>query len=95
VSEEHDGLFRMVYGAVGEIGLIVENQGDVIGAGNVFGSDYDELVPGNVAVKRDVRDFSASCGTAHGGAVKHFRERQIVNIKRLADDFLAAFFTRN
>jgi len=43
----------------------------------------------------DVRDFPARDGAAYGRAIKHVRERQIIDVQRLAGNFLAALFARN
>ena len=63
MSEKQDGLFGMIYKVGSEIRLIVEDQSDVVCAGDVFRGDYRELVPGNVAFERDVCD---SCLAATG-----------------------------
>src|SRR5690349_1124110 len=85
----------MIHEAVGEIWLIVEDERDVVCAGDVFRGDDDELVPGNVAVEGDVRDLAARDGTPHGRAVKHVREGQIIDVQRLTGDFSAALFAGN
>ena len=59
MRQQHDRFFRMIDDFVGEIRLIVEDQRDVVFAGNVFGGDDGELVPGNVAFERDVLDSPA------------------------------------
>ena len=92
MREEQDGLFRMIYKIRSEIWLIIEDQSNVVCAGDVFGGDYRELVPRNVAFERDVCDSPSRRRTAHRDAVKHLGERQIIDIQRLAGDFLAAFF---
>ncbi len=49
MGQQHDWLFRVIDDFVGEIRLVVENQRDVVFAGNVFRRDDGEFVPGNVA----------------------------------------------
>ncbi len=88
MREQQDGLFGMIDEAVREIWLIVQDQGDVVCARDVFSGDDDKLVPGNVAFEGDVRDLSARDWTANRCAVKHLRERQIIDVQRLAGDFL-------
>src|SRR5215213_5150933 len=82
----------MIHKTISEIRLIVQNERDVVCAGNVFGSDDNKLVPGNVAVEGDVCDLSARHWTAYRGAVKHVGKRKIIDIQRLAGDFLASLF---
>ena len=49
VGQQHDRLFRMIDDFVGEIRLIVEDQGDIVFAGDIFRGNDGEFVPGNVA----------------------------------------------
>src|SRR6185369_17215933 len=77
-----------------EIWLIVENERDVVCAGNVFRGDDRELVPRQIAFKRNVRDLPPCGGAAHSRAVQHLGKREIVDVKRRAGDFLSAFFSR-
>src|SRR5215213_1090980 len=94
VREQHDRLFGMVYKIRGEIGLVIQDEGNIIMAGNVFGSDDGELVPRNVAFEGDACNSASRRRATHRGAVKHIGEREIIDVQRLAGDFLAAFFTR-
>ncbi len=93
MSEQQDGLFRMIYKIRSEIRLIVENQSNIVSARDIFCGDYSELIPWDVAFERNVFDSSTRRRTADRNAVKHLGKRQIVHIQRLAGDFLAAFFT--
>jgi hypothetical protein len=87
----------MIYDFAGEVGLIVENQRYVILARafvDVFGGYYRELVPGDVARKRDVFDAPARNLTPHSCAMEHFRKRNVIDVERGSGDFLPAFFAR-
>jgi len=46
--------------------------------------------PSRGPAEHDVRDLSARDRAANSRAVQHLRERQIVDVQRLAGDFLAA-----
>src|SRR5258705_11900909 len=82
----------MVDNFIREIRLVIENQCNVIFAGDVFRGDDGELVPGDVACKRDVLDATTSHLTPDRGSVNHVWERNVVDIQRLAGDFLPTFF---
>ena len=45
MGEQHDGFIAMVHAAVGQAGLIVEDEPDLIFAGNVERGDDRELAP--------------------------------------------------
>ncbi len=92
MREQQDRFFRMIYKVGREVRLVIQNQRNVVCAGNVFGGDDREFVPGNVAFERDVFDPAARGWAAHRHAVKHVGKRQIIDVKRLTRDFLAAFF---
>jgi hypothetical protein len=51
MREEQDGFFAMIHLAVGEAGLIGDDELDAILAGNIGGSDDCELAPVDAAVK--------------------------------------------
>jgi hypothetical protein len=94
MSEKQDWFFGMINDSVGEVRLVIQDQRNVILARNIFGGDDRELVPGNVARKRDVLYASARDRTAHSCAVEHLGKGDVVNIERLAGDFFAPLFAR-
>src|SRR5438132_10369152 len=47
MSKQDDWFFRVVYDFIGEIWLVVENQCDIVFAGDIFRRDDREFVPGN------------------------------------------------
>ncbi len=75
MREQDDRLFGVVDDAVGEVGLVVEDERDAVGAGDVFRGDDDELVPRDAFVEDDVADAPARRGAADGRAVEHAGER--------------------
>ena len=95
VGEEDDRFFRVVDGLAREVGLIVDDQRDDVRAGNVGGGDDDELVPGHARLELDAADDAARRLAAHGDAVQHPWQRQVVDVARLAGDLAAAFLARN
>ena len=53
VRQQHHGLFGMVDAIGRQARLVVEDEGDAIGAGNVSGRDDDEVGPGDVRLELD------------------------------------------
>src|SRR5207249_3335182 len=98
-------FFRMIDDFVGEVRLVVENQRDIVFTGDVFRGNDREFIPRNIAVRTacgsgrliegNIFDAAARNRTAHGDAVQHAGETQIVNVKRLAGNLLPAFFAGN
>src|ERR1700694_1184572 len=86
----------MIYDFVGEIRLIVENQGDIVltklQTADVLRGDDGEFIPGNVAFEGNAFDAAARNGAAYRDPVQHPGKNQIVNEKRPAGNFPAAFF---
>src|SRR5258706_2575386 len=95
VGDEHHRLLGVVDHVAREEGLIVENQRDVILAGNVGGGDDGELVPGNARLEDDVADAAATGGIADGGSVKHAGKLEVVDVLGVAGDFRDTFFAEN
>ena len=81
----------MIDTVVREIRLIVGNQRDDVAAGNVRRADDGDFVPGNRRIEANVLDEAAWNGTANGDAVEHPRQREIVDVARLAGDLGPAF----
>ena len=53
MREKHDRLFRMVDAIGRQARLVVEDERDAVGAGNVSGGDDGEVGPGNVGLEVD------------------------------------------
>ena len=51
MRQQHDGLFRMVDAIGGQARLVVEDERDAVGAGNVSRGDDDEVGPGDVRLE--------------------------------------------
>ena len=95
MRDQDDRLLRMRDLAIGKVRLIVEDQRDDIGAGNVVGGDDRELVPGNAAGIEDLADDAAGRGAAHRRAMEHPGQCQIVHVASLAGHLGSPFFSRN
>ncbi len=59
MGEEKDRLLGVIDALVGEIGLVVEDQGDDIPSGDVGGGDDRDLVPGDARLVDDVAKDAA------------------------------------
>ena len=84
VRKQKDRLFGMIDHSIRQAGLIVDDERNQIAAGNVFGGDNGELVPGDALAELDRFNRAAGNGTAHRGAKNHARQREIVDIASLA-----------
>ena len=71
MSEQNDWLFGMIHKVVGKIRLVVEDQRNIVLAGNVFRGNDRELIPRNLAFEGNVFDAAPGNRTAHGDAAKH------------------------
>ena len=80
MREEQDRLFAMIHFAVGEAGLIGDDELDAIFAGNVGGGNDRELAPVDAAVKCNGANQPARNCTAHRGAVPHAFALHIVDV---------------
>ena len=95
MGEQHDRLFSVVDDIVGQARLVVQEERDAIGRGDVARGHDGELVPGKAALEADAANASTRNGTPDGDAVQEARHCQIVHVARLAGDFRAAFFAWN
>ena len=95
MGEQHDRLFGVIDDVVGQAGLVVQDERDAIGRGDVARGDDGELVPGKAALEADAANASARDRTPDGDAVQEARHRQVVHVARLAGDLRAAFFAWN
>src|SRR5205807_9936846 len=95
MREQNDRLFRMIHNFVGEVRLIVEDQGHIVFTWNIFGSDNHEVIPGNITFERNIFDAPTWNRTAHSNAMQHSGKREVIDVERLAGNFLPAFFARD
>ena len=59
MREQDDGFFGMIYNAVGEAGLIFDDQRDAILVGDIFGGDDGEFIPRDAVAEMDAADSAA------------------------------------
>ena len=90
MREQDDGFLGMIYNAVGEAGLIVDDQRDAILVGNVFRGDDGEFIPRDAIAEMDAANPAARDRAANCRAVQHVRERDVVDVARAARHLLAA-----
>ena len=62
MRQQQDRLFRMIHHSIGQAGLVIHDERDDIAAGNIFGGDDGELVPGDAFTELDL--FNRSAGNA-------------------------------
>ncbi len=92
MRQEQDRLLRMIDHAIGQAGLVIHDERNDIAAGNIFGRDNGELMPGDTFTESDRFNRSAGDGAAHRGAKDHARQREIVNVAGLPGYFGRALF---
>src|SRR5262245_61015621 len=92
MREQHDWFFGVIDDAVGETGLIVEDECNAIRRRYVCGRDDRELLPRQTIGESDAANPAARCRTANRDAVQHARHRDVVHVLRGAGDFRSAFF---
>src|ERR1700681_3002982 len=73
--------------------LIVRNRGNFVLAGNIRGGDDRELAPGNSVPIADAADAPSRNAAAHGYAIDHSGESEIVHILGAAGDLVPPFFS--
>ena len=93
MGEQNDGFIAVIDLAVGEAGLIREDELDVILAGNVGSRDHRELVPVDVAAVFDFANQAAGNGAAHGRSVPHAVALDVVDIPRAAQQLIDPFLS--
>ncbi len=92
VRQQQNRLFRMVYKFISQIRLIFQNQRHAVSAGNIFGGDDGEFVPGNAVAELNAAQPSARNRRTHSHAVQHVGKGQIVHIPGVPGDFINTFF---
>ena len=109
MREENYRFFSMIDDLISEVRLVVENQGDVVFAGefatvvcsvlslavNVFGGNNRKFIPRNVAFKGNASYSSTRNMTTNSCAVQHSGKAEVINVKCGPGNFLTAFFSRD
>ena len=95
VRQKQYRLFRMIDKFRGQIRLIERDESHGILAGNVFRGNDSEFVPGNSVFEINPKNASARHGAANRDAVQHVRKFQVIDVLRLAGDFVPSFFSRH
>ena len=85
----------MVDEFAGQAGLIVNDESDAVGAGNVFGRDDYEFVPCDPCTEGDLLDLATRDLAANGGSVQHVGQNHVVHVLRLSGHLLATFLAWN
>jgi hypothetical protein len=102
-------FFRMIYDPISEVRLVVENECDVVFAGefatvvfsvlslavNVFRGNNRKLIPRNVAFERNTFYSSTGNVATYSCAVQHSGKAEVINVKCGPGNFLTAFFSRD
>jgi len=95
VRQQKNRLFGVIHEPVGQTRLIVGDESNDIFAGDVFGGDDHEFVPGDSGAKCNFPNLAARNLAAHGRTVKHVGKRHIVDVLRLPRDFVSSLFARD
>ena len=95
MREQHDGFIAVIDVSVGEAGLVIEDELDVVLAGDVKGGDDREFRPVDAGIEVDGADETARYGAANCGAVPEALEVEIVEIARAAEQLVDALFARD
>ena len=92
MCEQEDGFVGVIDEGVSKAGLIVEDELDVVVAGDVGSGDEDELGPVDGGVVVDGEDASSGDGAADSGAIPEAGAGEVVDILSAAGDLGAALF---
>ena len=95
MREQHDRLLAVIHLAVGEAGLIGNDELNVVFAGNIGGGDDGELAPVDAAIEGDGADEPARNCAAHRGSVPHAFAFHVVHIAGAAQQLVHAFLSGN
>ncbi len=95
MSQQQNGLLRMVNKLVRQTRLIVPNQCDAILPGNIFRGNDHEFIPGDFGTECDLVDAAARNLTANRRSEEHVGQNHIVNILRPSGYLVAPFLARN
>ena len=81
----------MIHLAVGQAGLIGDDELNAILAGNIGGGDDGEFAPVDAAIKSDGANESARNCAAHRGAIPHAFALHVVDVARAAQQLVHPF----
>src|SRR6516164_9740555 len=95
MGKQQNRLFGMIYDAIGKAGLVVQNECNMVAAGNVFGGNHREFIPMYAAAEGDASDFAARNLAAYGSPVEHTGHGDVVYVAGASGDFVAALLARN
>jgi hypothetical protein len=95
MGQQDDGLFGVTHDLVRKTRLIVEDERDAIGRGDVPGCDDRELVPGQIARELDGPDAPARHRASDRDPVQHGRQAQVVDVPCGSRDLGASFLPRD
>ena len=95
MREEKNRLLAVIHLAVGEAGLIGNDELNDIFAGNVGSGDDRELAPVDAAIEGDGADEPAGNGAAHRGSVPHALAFHVIDVARAAHQLVHALFSGN
>jgi len=93
VGEQDYRLFRMVDDSVCQIGLVIQNQRDVVLAGDVLRGDDREFIPRDFAFKDNPKDAAARARTPERSAIQHAGKGEVVDVAGLPGNLVAPFFS--
>src|SRR4029077_8842473 len=79
----------------GEAGLIFNQERDAILSGDVFRRDNGKFAPWDIAFEVNSKNASTRSRAAHGDAMKHAGQCNVVHIAVAARDFFAPFLPRH
>jgi hypothetical protein len=91
VGEEDHRLLGVVDDVRGESRLVVEDEVDDVGPGDVLGGDHHDLVPRDAGPELDVADLAARHLRADRDAVEEHVELDVVDVARFAGQLGARF----
>ena len=91
VREQHDRLVDVAHVPRREHRLVVLDEQDLVGPGDVVGVDDDELGPVHALLESHCRNAAAWGGAADGRAPEKVLQRQIVHVAFAAGELGEAF----
>ena len=95
MSQQQNRLMHMIDRFRSQIWLIFDNEGNYVLARNVFGRDNREFAPRHAVLKSNFAYMAARDRAAHGNAVPHTRQMQIVNVVSFTRHFASHFFSEH
>ena len=95
MREKKNRFLTMIHLAVGEAGLIGNDELNDVFAGNVGSGDNRELAPVDTAVEGDGADEPARNRAAHRGSVPHALAFHVIDVAGAAHQLVHALFSGN